>query len=269
MKKITKKYIEYLLPGLGINELQTEEINHNDKEKVFLNDEKIMGFRFFNKQIIIENNKLYEGLKENISNWYYIGTEIPKEEIEKYFKNNKDKEQYKGLEAEEVSPELNLYSLDNVETFCMTRCGILIPVTNNNIILKQKEKKDITINNLKSYRNLEKNLGRYVTCKRFENGILYSYTGRLQMIIPNDKIILSNIQIPFIDYETAIYEINKGREGEELYRNPYLEKTSNIEVVNHTISHKNDYYFLEENEEEGYKTIKSKGISRRKRFYER
>ena len=268
MKKITKKYIEYLIAGLGFNNLEAEEIHNNDINNVYIKDEKIMGFRFFTKDIIIEDSKVYEGKRENISNWYYIGTPMNKKEIEKFFKNNKEQDLYKGLKAEDVAPEINLYSLDNVETFCMTRCGILIPITKYNVILNE-DKKEPIIHNLKTYKNIEKYLGKYITCKRFENGILYSYTGRLQMVIPNDKIVLSNIQIPFISYETAIYEINKGREGEILYQNPYIEKNKKIPVVNHVISHKNDFLFLEKNEEEGYKIIENEGIARKKKFYER
>ena len=74
MKKIVKSYIEkmYRYDGTLYSTVTTEEVKEKDPMRVIRND-YMEGFRFFDRNCILEGDNCFEGESFNYSNWIYFG----------------------------------------------------------------------------------------------------------------------------------------------------------------------------------------------------
>ena len=71
MEKTTKKYVEYLYPGLIVSETSRSEIEHNDPEKVEIK-EHCVGFRFIEQDFVIDGKEQYDGKTRVTSNCFLL-----------------------------------------------------------------------------------------------------------------------------------------------------------------------------------------------------
>lgn len=224
MEKIIKKYVEYLVPELVFNKGLVEEINHNDPKKIIdLDNEGIMGFRFFDKEFVLDGKKSYEGDIENRSNWYLLGTKLSGSEVLKYFKNRSDL--FEGEKCINKSPYHVIFPIYEDDTFCITETGIILPVGINDVVLSNDE----NINKIeeKDFNKLKRYIGKEVTCERLMYGKPYLFEGVLEDVISFDKIVLSNRGYDFLNYGEVISSIKLSKNDKEIYKNPYIEMEKN------------------------------------------
>ena len=87
MKKIKKSFVEKIYKGLIFNDSILEEVQKRDP-MLIQNDGKMVGFRFFDQEFIIDGDNIYEGKRINYSNIVYFGKRYTKEEILRKYENN-------------------------------------------------------------------------------------------------------------------------------------------------------------------------------------
>ena len=132
MKKIKSSYVEKIYPGIFFNESSFERVDKRDPFEIE-NDQEMQGFRFFDRDYIIDGDDKYEGKAYNYSNWYLFGERLSLSDvINKYGTNYK----YKNL--------INNMISNDWEYICLTQ-------TNNFILL---EENDITMDELKQNKKL-------------------------------------------------------------------------------------------------------------------
>ena len=72
MEKVTKSYVEKIYRGILFSESSISEVEERDPMQV-ANDGKMEGFRFYDKEFVVDGDKSYDGDKSNFPNWiYYI-----------------------------------------------------------------------------------------------------------------------------------------------------------------------------------------------------
>lgn len=124
MEKITKKYIEYLYPDLLCHKI-TMEIKHNNPMKVNV-IEPCVGFRFYEKEIVINGKKRFKSKPKNITNWFYIGKRFTFDEVQRCFGNNL-----------KFVTLINNMKGNNISSICMTEYGSFIPMKAGDMTLEE------------------------------------------------------------------------------------------------------------------------------------
>ena len=71
MEKVTKSYVEKIYRGILFSEPSISEVEERDPMQV-ANDGKMQGFRFYDKEFVVDGDKSYDGDKSNFSTWVYI-----------------------------------------------------------------------------------------------------------------------------------------------------------------------------------------------------
>lgn len=84
-----RHYVEYLYPGLIVNESSVKEIAERDEKKVEVTD-NCFGFRFFDRTVTIIDGETLTGERKNVSGWYYKGEKLTLDQLKKSFDNDKN-----------------------------------------------------------------------------------------------------------------------------------------------------------------------------------
>lgn len=125
MKKTTKKYVEYLYPGLIVSETSSKEIEHADPTKVEVPDYSV-GFRFYEQEFVIDGSEQFVGKIKNRSNWYFIGKKLTIDEVKK---------QFEGVSQYDIL--IRNLEINNVYSVCMTDYGNFMPMEEQDITLEE------------------------------------------------------------------------------------------------------------------------------------
>ena len=208
MTKNIKKYVEYLYHGPLHRRTTSREITHNDPLNIELKG-KVVGFRFFEKELYTKDNKIISGKIKNKSNWYYLGKRLTLEEVLK--ETSKD---------ELISNmKYNGYS-----SMCLTEYGDLLPMAEGDVTLNEYlEEQKQEENALGMFNNLKSHIGERIFFKAWLNGKETFASATLLKVNYFSSIVTDNYEIPFIGYGSAIVTIIAVDTGEVLYNNPYIE----------------------------------------------
>ena len=125
MEKTTKKYVEYLYPGLLMTETSSVEIGHSDPMKVELK-KRAIGFRFYEKDFIDIDGEQFEGKIHNRTNWFYIGKRLTIEEVQSRFGNMP---KYEIL--------ISNMKCNQISSVCMTEYGNFMPMEEDDVTLEE------------------------------------------------------------------------------------------------------------------------------------
>lgn len=212
MKKTTKKYVEYLYPGLIASETSREVIDHNDPTKVNVSENAI-GFRFVEQEFVIDGDEEFKGKEKNYTNWFYIGKRLTLADVEKRF--GKDPK-YSIL----ISNMKN----NHIDSVCMTRFGNFMSMENGDITLDEYiRKNDKEKQAIQMFENLKKHIGKTVTYHAWWYGAMESGTDELKSVAFFTNVQIGCMGMPFVGYGSAISSITLQETGEVLYSNPYIE----------------------------------------------
>lgn len=212
MEKTIKKYVEYLYPGIIASETSSVEIDHNDPMKVEIENDSV-GFRFYEQDVVLDGKEEFIGNVKNKSNWFFLGTRITFEEVQKRFGHDPA---YKTL--------IRNMKYNDISSVCMTEYGNFMPMANDDVTLDEyiakhsKEK-----NAMKMFENLKKHVGEKISYKYWHYGVEQNDVSTLKSVDYFGNIGTENKGIPFIGYGAAISSITLDETGEMLYVNPYIE----------------------------------------------
>lgn len=84
MEKVTKSYVEKIYMGILFSKSSVSEVTERDPMQV-VNDGTMQGFRFYDKDFVLDGEKIYDGEKSNFSNWIYFGKRMSLEEVKSQF----------------------------------------------------------------------------------------------------------------------------------------------------------------------------------------
>ena len=128
MKTATKKYVEYLFPG---SRTVSMEINHTIDPMEVDRKQYSIGFRFYEREILIDNDKQIEGKIKNITNWFLDGTRFTFDDILELY----------GYSCDEKYDDLSDYMLENnILSVCITDDGehsVITPMADGDITLDE------------------------------------------------------------------------------------------------------------------------------------
>lgn len=212
MKKTTKKYVEYLYPGLIVSETSREEVDHHDPTKVH-ERKNVIGFRFVEQEFIISDGEEFIGKEKNCTNWYYIGKRLTLDEVKERFKNDP-----------KYSILISNMENNHIHSVCMTRFGNFMPMENGDVTLEEYISNDNkTKSVIQMFSNLKKHIGETVTYKGWWYGAALNHTGELKNVNFFTNIQIGCEVIPFVGCGAAISSVILQDTGEVLYENPYIE----------------------------------------------
>lgn len=89
MEKVTKSYVEKIYRGLLFSDSSVTEVTERDPMKI-VNDGQMQGFRFYDKEFVVDGEKSYDGEKSNYSNWIYFGKRLSLDEIKAQYGSDPD-----------------------------------------------------------------------------------------------------------------------------------------------------------------------------------
>ena len=87
MEKVVVNYVQKLYAGIIFNDIVEEEIEKRSPMLVE-NDGIMQGFRFYDVEYMMDNDKMCDTNVTNYSNWIYYGTRYSLEEIISKYGNN-------------------------------------------------------------------------------------------------------------------------------------------------------------------------------------
>lgn len=212
MEKITKTYVEKIYAGVLFSESLVEEVAKRDPLKIE-NDGEMQGFRFYDKEFIIDDGETFDGKKTNYSNWIYFGKRYSFDEIKAKYGNDPD---YRILIS---NMENNDY-----DYVCHTQVGSFLPMKDGDMTIDEYiAKHNREKNAIKMFENLKKHIGEKVSYKAWFYGAERNETDTLRNVNYFINIETEKAGIPFVGYGAAISSITLEETGEVLYYNPYIE----------------------------------------------
>ena len=212
MEKTTKKYVEYLYPGLIVSETSRSEIEHNDPEKVEIK-EHCVGFRFIEQDFVIDGKEQYDGKTRVTSNWFFIGKRLTLDEVKKLYGNDPSKRTL-----------IDNMEFNDIKSVCMTQFGNFMPMQDEDMTLDEYiAKHNKEQNAIKMFENLKKHIGEQVSYKAWWYGSPENGSDILKSVNYFGNVQIGSMGIPFVGYGSAISSIILDKTGEELYSNPYIE----------------------------------------------
>ena len=212
MEKVTKSYVEKIYRGLLFSEPSVKEVTERDPMKI-QNDGSMQGFRFYDKEFVIDGEKTYDGKTSNYSNWIYFGKRMSLAQIKELYGNNPD---YRIL----ISNMEN----NNYEYICHTQAGSFLPMENGDmtfdeyISINTKEK-----NAIEMFEKLKQHIGEEVSYEAWWYGVPQNETDILNNVSYFSNVEIGCMGIPFVGYGSAISKITLKETGEVLYSNPFIE----------------------------------------------
>lgn len=130
MQKEIKSYVEKIYSGKFSNNCVTEEVEERDPMRI-INDGKIKGFRFYDKEYIIDKDICFYGKKINISGWIYFGKKISFDKIKRRYSGNK---KYQDL--------INIMENNHYSYLCYTQSGSFIGMNEEDKLFEEVVNKD-------------------------------------------------------------------------------------------------------------------------------
>ena len=131
MEKVKKSYVEKIYRGVLFSESSISEVEERDPMKIE-NDGKMQGFRFYDKEFVVDGEKSFDGEKSNFSKWIYYGKRLSLDEVKAQYGNNPD---YRILIS---NMEGNGY-----QYVCHTQAGSFLPMQEGDMtfdeLIAQKE----------------------------------------------------------------------------------------------------------------------------------
>lgn len=211
MKKTTKSYVEKIYRGLLFSEPTVSEVEERDPMKV-KNDGEMQGFRFYDKEIVIDGEKTYDGATSNYSGWIYFGKRMSLEDIKK--QGNPDNEILIS------NMEINGY-----EYVCHTQAGTFLPMEENDMTFDEyvdQKEQDKETKAKAMFDKLREHIGENVTYNAWWYGVAQYETAELKAVQDFINVEIGSSGIPFVGYGSAISDIIS-KDGEVLYSNPNIE----------------------------------------------
>ena len=183
MEKVTKSYVEKIYRGILFSEPSISEVEERDPMQV-ANDGKMQGFRFYDKEFVVDGDKSYDGDKSNFSNWIYFGKRMSLEEVKAQYGNDS---RYSIL----ISNMEN----NNYQYVCHTQAGSFLPM----------EEGDMTFDELVAAKEQDKEAQAKVMFDKLREhiGEDVSYTGWWYGVKQEETAELRNVT-DFINVEIGI-----------------------------------------------------------------
>ena len=75
-----KHYVEYMFPGVRVQETSVREIPERDVSMVKISDDHI-AFRFFDRNEAVEDGEILAGNRKNVSGWHYLGEKMTLKQV--------------------------------------------------------------------------------------------------------------------------------------------------------------------------------------------
>lgn len=213
MEKVTKSYVEKIYRGLLFSESSVAEVTERDPMQV-KNDGQMQGFRFYDKEFVVDGEKSYDGETSNYSNWIYFGKRLSLAEIKAQYGNNPD---YRILIS---NMEGNGY-----QYVCHTQAGSFLPMeqgdmTFEELVAQKEQDKEATAKAM--FDKLREHIGEDVSYTGWWYGAKQEETAELREVNDFTNVVIGCSGIPFVGYGAAISDITS-KDGEVLYSNPNIE----------------------------------------------
>lgn len=213
MEKVKKSYVEKIYRGLLFSEPSVAEVTERDPMQV-KNDGQMQGFRFYDKEFVVDGEKSYDGETSNYSNWIYFGKRLNLNEIKVQYGNNPD---YRILIS---NMEGNGY-----QYVCHTQAGSFLPMkpgdmTFDELVAQKEQDKESKAKAM--FNKLREHIGEDVSYTGWWYGVKQEETAELGEVNDFTNVVIGCSGIPFVGYGAAISEITS-KDGEVLYSNPNIE----------------------------------------------
>lgn len=213
MQKVTKSYIEKIYRGIFVSEASTIEVIKRDPMQI-KNDGKMQGFRFYDKEFVVDGKKSYEGEITNYSNWIYFGKRLSLNEVKRLYGNHPD---YRIL--------IRNMENNNYQYVCHTQVGSFLPMeegdmTFDELVVQKEQDKEKTAKAM--FDKLKEHIGDVVTYTGWWYGVKQEETAELREVNDFVNVVIGSSGIPFVGYGAAISNITTIN-GEVLYSNPNIE----------------------------------------------
>lgn len=213
MEKVTKSYVEKIYRGILFSESSISEVEERDPMQV-ANDGKMQGFRFYDKEFVVDGDKSYDGDKSNFSNWIYFGKRMSLEEVKAQYGNDS---RYSIL----ISNMEN----NNYQYVCHTQAGSFLPMeegdmTFDELVAAKEQDKEVQAKAM--FDKLREHIGEDVSYTGWWYGAKLEETAELRNVTDFINVEIGCSGIPFVGYGAAISSITS-KDGEVLYSNPNIE----------------------------------------------
>lgn len=213
MEKVKKSYVEKIYRGIFFSESSISEVEERNPMKV-KNDGSMQGFRFYDKEFIVDGEKSYDGEKSNYSNWIYYGKRLSLDEVKTQYGNNPD---YRIL--------ISNMEGNGCQYVCHTQAGSFLPMQEGDMtfdeLVAQKEQ-DKESKAKAMFDKLREHIGEDVSYTGWLYGIKQEETAELKNVTDFINVEIGHSGIPFVGYGAAISNITS-KDGEVLYSNPFIE----------------------------------------------
>ena len=210
MEKVTETYVEKIYWGILYSESLIEKVTDRDPMKI-KNDGKMQGFRFYDKEYVVDGDKTYDGKESNYSNWIYFGKRYSLEEIKAKFPDHR---------ILIINMEGN-----NYQYVCHTQDGSFLPMKEVDMTFDEyvaQKKEDTEIKAKAMFDKLREHIGEDVSYTGWWYGVKQEETAELREVNDFTNVLIGCSGIPFVGYGAAISDIIS-KDGEVLYSNPNIE----------------------------------------------
>ncbi len=213
MEKVTKSYVEKIYRSLLFSESSVAEVTERDPMQV-KNDGQMQGFRFYDKEFVVDGEKSYDGEASNYSNWIYFGKRLSLDEIKAQYGNNPD---YRIL--------ISNMEVTGYQYVCHTQAGSFLPMeqgdmTFDELVAKKEQDKESKAKAM--FDKLREHIGEDVSYTGWWDGAKQEETAELREVNDFINVVIGCSGIPFVGYGVAISDITS-KDGEILYSNPNIE----------------------------------------------
>lgn len=213
MEKVTKSYVEKIYRGILFSESSISEVEERDPMQV-ANDGKMQGFRFYDKEFVVDGDKSYDGDKSNFSNWIYFGKRMSLEEVKAQYGNNSS-----------YSILISNMENNNYQYVCHTQAGSFLPMeegdmTFDELVAAKEQDKEVQAKAM--FDKLREHIGEDVSYTGWWYGAKLEETAELRNVTDFINVEIGCSGIPFVGYGAAISSITS-KDGEVLYSNPNIE----------------------------------------------
>ena len=128
MKKIITTYVEKIYRGVICSESVIRETDNRHPLSIE-NDGDIQGFRFYDKERLVVNNKEYYGDTINYSPWYFFGERLSLDDIKS---NSNINPIYKRL--------IPFMEHNKINYVCHTQVGSYLPMEDEDMTIDEYKK---------------------------------------------------------------------------------------------------------------------------------
>lgn len=229
MEKVTKSYVEKIYRGILFSESSISEVEERDPMQV-ANDGKMEGFRFYDKEFVVDGDKSYDGdksnfpnwiyfiermsFKSNFSNWIYFGKRMSLEEVKAQYGNDSS-----------YSKLISNMENNNYQYVCLTQAGSFLPMEEGDMTFAElvaAKEQDKEVQAKAMFDKLREHIGEDVSYTGWWYGAKLEETAELRNVTDFINVEIGCSGIPFVGYGAAISSITS-KDGEVLYSNPNIE----------------------------------------------